>query len=96
MRCLADMLDIVDDCNVLVPCGRGYAQKPPELAKSGARQFIGHAVGCVPRNQVDLRGDACPRSRQHGLQGIPAVLRKVSEVDVETHHSTGGISRGQK
>lgn len=61
MRCLTNILDIVDDCNILIPLRRGRVHKPPQMAKRRACQFIGHAVGCVPRNQVDVcrNGLAC-------------------------------------
>ena len=96
MRCLADILDIVDDCNVIVPCWRVHVHNPPLHAKRSVRQFIGHVVACAPRNQVGLCGDCFhARSRQHGLQGLPAVIRKVNELDVEPRRNPGGISRGQ-
>ena len=87
MRCLTYTIDIVYDCSVLGPCWRGQVHNPLELANRGERKFIGHAVACVPRDQVDMCGDVIPRSHQHGLQGIPAVIRNVSELDVEPHHS---------
>lgn len=95
-RCLAYTLDSVDDCNICVPGWRGHAHNPPplhpEFAQLGACQLFGHAVGCVTRNQVDMRVDVFAHVHRHVRQYLYAVIRKSSKAFVEFYHNTGGIS----